>query len=157
MLVWERYFSLFLLLLMSLFIYASLELSVVTKFGKVGPGFFPVIIVASTTAMIAAYMISLFGTGKNMVQHSGDAFAREDIGRQLYFLVLTLVSVALIDVLGILVSMVLFIAVVQITIEKATYFRAIGFAVSTIVLFYLVFEKALGLVLPYGIFTSVLK
>lgn len=117
--------------------------------GLLGAGFFPQVISIILMIMILIYLIGLFRKG-NVKQENSNIIDKEKIKKQVLFSGALIVTLLLINVVGMLISLGIFTVIILKTFEKMSWRRSIVFSFITMIILHLVFVNWLGLVLPTG-------
>ncbi|MFY0545905.1 tripartite tricarboxylate transporter TctB family protein [Brevibacillus sp. H7] len=153
--VLNRFFSLFLLIFVGIFWKASLDLPLTEYNGSLGVGFFPLIISTILSILTICYAVKVFVRKYDGVktEDKEEKNKRSIFQNQLVFVFFLIVCLALTEVIGMLISLGLFVLVSLWFIEKMSFYRSIMFSAILMLSIYVVFEKCLGIVLPIGLFS----
>ncbi|WP_428912403.1 tripartite tricarboxylate transporter TctB family protein [Niallia sp. Krafla_26] len=146
----QRIFIGFLFLMSTVFFVASFNLSMTVTGGLLGAGFFPRVISVLVMIMTLFYFITTFRN--NDKQETSKPIDKQKVKVQLLFCLALLVTLALINLLGMLVSLGLFMIAILKFFEKMSWRRSIIFTIAMMVLIHVVFVRWLGLVMPTGLF-----
>jgi putative tricarboxylic transport membrane protein len=149
MLLAERIFAGFLLLISIVGIVGSLDLPLSAEGGVPGPGLLPLFLSITLAVLSLIYFIQLV---KNSGGKSKPFVNREIFKKQNWLLLFVIIAALLVEVLGMFVTLGLFTLVVLYRIENIPWKRSVILGIATAVVMYVSFEQWLGLVLPKGIF-----
>ncbi len=119
--------------------------------GLLGAGFFPRVISIIIMIMTFIYFLSTF-RNNNENQGTPKPIDKQKVKVQLIFCLSLIVTLLLISVLGMLVSLGLFMITILKLFEKMSWRRSIIFSAAMMILIQIVFVQWLGLVMPTGIF-----
>lgn len=151
----ERWFSLSILAVVLVFFIRSFQYNMFSPITGLGEAFVPRIVAILLLFFVLFYVWNVF-QNKSESDSTDD---REDIRlkkkakiKQGLFLFMLIASFLLIEILGMIVSLGLFLIFSLRFIEKHSWFMSILVSVVTMVLLYLIFVKWVNVVLPSGMF-----
>ncbi|MBD1381785.1 tripartite tricarboxylate transporter TctB family protein [Metabacillus arenae] len=149
----ELIFAMFFFLFIFLFFLQSMTLPFMLPNGLLASGFFPRILTVLILLLTLCYIVSLIRKMKKEkpVQEK-KVNPRSIVSKQLFLVVAMALAIFLGEYLGVTVTTGLFLLVTLVFIEKLSWLRSAIFSISTSVSIYLIFEFALNLNLPKGIF-----
>lgn len=149
----ERSFSLVMLIIVSVFVFVSFDYDMFSSTIGVGEGFLPRIISISLFLCIVLYVLTSFF--QNRITDSNYykfTFIKSTVIKQLIMGTMIIVSLFLINIIGMLSTLALLILFSLHYMEKLSWSKSIiSSAISTLFL-YLIFVKWLNISLPDGIF-----
>ena len=150
--VLHRLLGSFWLVVTLMFFFSSSELPMTASNGLLGAGFFPKVITVILAILLVSYLLSTYSKANQGIAKPAAKRSKQSILNQVIFTSSLLIALALIEFLGMLVTLGLFLFAMLIIIEKISYTRSILFSAATTVCLYIIFVRWLGLVLPWGIF-----
>jgi len=166
---WSNIIIGIILLISSAFYYLStMEFPPPSKTENLGPAFFPTLLAAVLAFLALLLILNTFlargASGKKgdgaVIQGAErleeDSFSAEDISYKFLFgtIGLSFLYVALISILGFLISTVLFLVTLIRLLEYKDWKNNVAASVGLTATLYLLFAVALGVTLPAGIFFS---
>src|SRR5699024_8086845 len=138
----ERNLIIFLLFVSGTFLINSMLTLPLYNRGVLGPGFFPVMI---STILILLLLLSLIISLKKLKKNTNDStkprVSKKTKFKRLNFVIVLLGSVALINVLGMLASLGIFLFVGLLFVEKLTWVKSLQFSLGMVLFIYFVFDK----------------
>lgn len=138
------------LLLAMIFLFMSFDLAFYQdKSGSIGPGFFPRLTAGLLVLLSTIYVIQLF---KDKAQKQEQKLDKIIIVKQVTLLTLLILCIFLSDIIGMLLSIILFLFIMLVTVLKVNWAKSLGFTILTFAIMYLIFEVLLGISLPKGTF-----
>lgn len=146
----EYYFVLFLVALSGLFLFMTLKIPFQsTNMGSVGPGFFPRIIAVLLLALVVWYGIKII---RQKIEVDEEIFVKKALLPQLSLIVFLIVMIYLTQVIGMLVSIALFMFMMLTVFQKINWKNALVFTMLVMAVMYGIFEFWLDANLPAGVF-----
>jgi hypothetical protein len=146
-------FAIFLILLSIIFFYGSLKFPMFTLFGGVGPGLLPL---AESIILFVLAVYYLFTLLRKRIKVEERKVNFEVIRTPLLFAVILIMCLVFTKLFGMLLTMCLFSLITLRYLEKMKWLNSIVFSVTFIFGLFLIFERALSLNLPKGVFFSLL-
>lgn len=146
----ERWFSLCVLIVAITFFIGSFQYPMFGNFAYIGEAFVPRIVSAILICLVGLYVWGVF-KGK-VIGASDEDPTKKMIINQIALAVLLFVSLFLINILGMLPTLGLFILVSLHYLERVSWLKSVVFTVVSIVSMFIIFDQLLGIRLPQGIF-----
>jgi hypothetical protein len=143
------FFAIFLISLSIIFFFGSLEFPMFTLFGGVGPGLLPL---AESIILFVLVSYYLFALLRKKIKVEEKRVSFDTIRTPLLFALILILCLVFTKLFGMLLTMCLFSLIILRYLEKMTWLNSIVFSVTFIFGLFLIFEKALSLNLPKGIF-----
>lgn len=117
--------------------------------GSMGPGFFPRIIAGILVIFSAIYVFQLF---KQKPEEQKQPVDKTIVLKQIILLISLCLCIVLSNVIGMLVSIGLFLLFMLAIVERIDWKISIGLSVLIVAIMYVLFEVWLGISLPKGFF-----
>lgn len=136
----------FLILVFSLFI-QSLELTFMLPNGLISSGFFPTILSIIIMVLLVLYILELLIKRKKG-QQSKETFSKEVVWKQIFVIAAMSFSLWLVQVLGMIFTIGLFLMSALVLVENMKWFRSAVFSVGSMLCIYLIFVVWLGMRIP---------
>jgi len=146
----ELCFSICLLVVGMVFFIRSFQYNAFSNICGVGPAFFPRAVSIIFICLTAANIWSLLRN--KSFSNSKGIFKKENVFQQVFFIIAIIVTLFLINILGMLLSLFLFLVVGLHYFEKVSWLKSAVVGVVLTIGIYLIFVKWCNLSLPSGIF-----
>lgn len=150
----EIWFALLMFLVVVVFFLRSIQYDFFSNNGLIGKGFFPSIFCVCLLVLVGFYFSNVYSNhskSKTDVD-SENVLTKRILIRQLLFFVSLCLSVFLIDLLGTMFTLALFILGMLRYVEKVSWLKSFFISVGTTACLYLIFIHWLNSNLPKGIF-----
>jgi uncharacterized membrane protein len=146
----ERWFSLCILGTVLVFFIVSFQYSFISNVNGIGAAFVPRIILFFLLCLSVYYVWTKFK--KQTDEQQASSSSPTVVKKQMTLAIMLVLCVAVIPLLGMLVSLGLFLIFALRYFENIPWVKSIAFSVISIIVMYLLFVKWLKIILPYGIF-----
>ena len=142
----EQIFILFIILFSVVILVKSIKLPLKTQY-TIGPGFLPMTV--SILMIIVSIAIIFQNYQKRESLKQKPMFGgRNDFTRLMLFFALLLISILLMNYLGIIIPLILFMIITFRFIEKYSWVTTLKVSIVSNIIFYLIFKVWLGVPLP---------
>ncbi|MFC0273357.1 tripartite tricarboxylate transporter TctB family protein [Metabacillus herbersteinensis] len=143
-------FPIFLMLTVFLLLIQTLNLTKFEANGTIGSGFLPMALAFLLIILLAMESFSVFSneSKKETKETKGTA---NNLSQQLLFMGLIILTLIMVNVLGMLISLGLFIFVVLFKMEKRSLINSAFFSLISIFILYITFVKLLSISFPMGL------
>lgn len=122
--------------------------------GAIGSGVFPALILGPLALCVAAYIVSVQTSRNRLSQRDsseGEGIDKRGLVRQGGYLLIVLLSVALIDGVGLFGAVGFMLVLLAVIFERIRLRSAVIYVAVVTVACYLVFDRLLGVHVPYGV------
>lgn len=144
----ERAFIIGLLLLVGSLFVQSLDLPMFMNNGLMAAGFLPRVLSIFLICLLIFYFIKTIYDKQN--NEKGDEVPKGAAFKQIFFIASLAVSIFLVKLIGIILTMGVFVLITLMIVEKISFFRAVLFSLACMLCVYFIFVFLLGIVLPKG-------
>ncbi|MDV2685592.1 tripartite tricarboxylate transporter TctB family protein [Alkalihalophilus lindianensis] len=134
----------------TILLFQSLKLPVLASNGVIGPGFLPMVLALLIITLLAIEGFSVFWNERKQESQKEGGRSSIAVSTQLFFLVAIVLTLALVYVVGMLISLGLFIFVILNQLEKRTLFHSSVFSIVSILVIYVIFDVLLGISFASG-------
>jgi hypothetical protein len=146
----ERWFSLCILGTVLVFFIVSFQYSFISNVSGVGAAFVPRIILFFLLCLSLYYVWTNFKKQPDEQQESSSP--PKIVKKQMTLAIMLALCLAVIPLLGMLVSLGLFLIFALHYFENISWVKSLAFSVISIIVMYLLFVKWLKIILPNGVF-----
>ncbi|MEQ6388040.1 tripartite tricarboxylate transporter TctB family protein [Bacillaceae bacterium S4-13-58] len=147
--IWRLLFPVFLAICILILLVQALNLTLFDSNGMIGPGFLPVCIAILILSLLG---IDLFSSIRNQQKKETEdqKGSPKKFSYQLIYLIAISLTLVLSNILGMLISLGLFIFFILFNFEKRPLLESGVFAIISILIIYVVFDVLLGISFPKG-------
>ncbi len=147
----ERLFSVSILAVVLTFFLTSFQYEMFLLEGNgIGVAFLPRLISLMLLILISIYIYSVFNGKLLHENRKSEPFIKSVVAKQISMVFSLLLCLFLIDILGMISTLGVFLIGALHYIEKVSWVRSIIFSVLTIISLYFIFVKWLNIILPSG-------
>lgn len=143
-------FPIFLIFAVFVLLIQSLKLPTFTPNGMIGPGFLPLALALLIIGLLTIEAFSVFWKDRKREKKEKNRNSFGRFKQQLFFLAAVILTLGLVNVLGMLISLGLFTFVILYKMENRSLINSGVFSILSIVLVYVIFEVLLGISFPMG-------
>jgi hypothetical protein len=147
----ERWFSLLVLAVVAVFFIVSFQYNILSPISGVGGAFLPRIVSLILLFLVGFYVWGVF-RNKSTTDSNKDAPTKEQVMRQILLAIALLACLFFVEILGMLITLGLFLLFGLHYLEKISWVKSIVFSIVTMVCFFLLFVQWLNVRLPSGLF-----
>ncbi|OLO38033.1 hypothetical protein BTR23_12860 [Alkalihalophilus pseudofirmus] len=143
-------FPIFLIFAVFILLTQSLKLPIFTANGMIGPGFLPMVLALLIIFLLVIEFVSIYWKRQQNENKDGRTISSITISKQVFFMIAVILTLGLVNVIGMLISLGLFIFVILFMMEKRSLINSGVFSLLSIVIIYIIFDVLLGISFPMG-------